>query len=111
MDLMTHEMTMFIAHRPVNDTMKAFDMRPTCKWYVEPQKATFSTKTQITPGYFENIIAKSHEKYEEIGFWIPAIQYMGNFFRADGVKILSDGKREMFLPLGEHEPNTHVTEE
>lgn len=91
---MKHQMTMFIADREVNNFMSAFDMRLDCKWFIKKVEVNFQTPTPIDEPYFLSLIEKSKDEKK---FWVPAIQYMGNFFHDPSVKILSDGKHEMFI--------------
>lgn len=91
---MKHTLTLYVADRRMNSMMQAMDLRPDFKWFVTPTKVSFSSTKDITPEYFDQIIEKSRSGEE---FWIPAISYMGNWFQDPGVKILSDGKTEMFI--------------
>lgn len=90
-------MTLFIADVFTNKSMKAFDLKPDCKWYVSPTSVNFKTNSIVNDQYFEDIIKASKEKFQEQGFWIPAIKYQNNFYRDSEVKILSDGEKEVFI--------------
>lgn len=92
---MRHSVTLFIADRKQNEFMRMFDMKPDCKWFVAPVESSFTTTTLIDEAYFQRVIEGS--KTAEETFWIPAIKYMNNLYVAAGVKILSDGLKEMFV--------------
>lgn len=94
---MQHTMTLFIADDITNKFMKSADLKPEYKWYVTPQVIDFRTSSLVDDQYFENIIKASKEVFQEQGFWIPAIRYQNNFYRDSEVKILSDGKKEVFI--------------
>ena len=114
---MTHQMTLYMADLRMNELMRAFDLRPKGKWYAHPVEVDFETSTPLTDEYFQNIIDKSNEVLWEPpgvpgnimkieGMWIPAIRYQNNHYFHHSVKILSDGKHEMFVAkVGSDEEN------
>lgn len=91
---MQYSMILFVAHREINEFMRCADLRPEYKWYVEFHKATFTHSGEINEGFFQSIIEQSRSQED---YWIPAIQFCDSFFVAQNVKILSDGKKEMFV--------------
>lgn len=92
-----HEMTLYISNWKTNDFMEAVDLKGTKKWYATAVMVTFQTKTTVDKQYFMNIIEKSKDRKD---FWIPAIKYMANMFRAEGVEVISDGKHFLYLGRG-----------
>jgi hypothetical protein len=96
-----HSMTLFIADRKMNEFMRCFDLRPPHKWYVFPQKVSFTTTSKVDDDYVLRLIEKSKGEPEK---WVPAIEYMGNIYHDPTVMELSDGQKIVFLPPVE-EPN------
>lgn len=94
---MNHEMILFKADMVLNETMRAFDLRPEYKWFVEPLRVQFRTSTHVTEKYFIDIILKSKETKDASGWWVPMIQYMGTTFYDPEIKVLSDGSKEMYI--------------
>jgi hypothetical protein len=94
---MQHTMTMYVADKQQNAFMSAVDMRHESKWFIKKTEVSFNTSTEVNDGYFINLIEKSKKVFSDKCFWIPAISYMGNFYFHPSVKILSDGKQEMFI--------------
>lgn len=97
---MRHAMTLFVAKKEINQFMRMVDLKPDCKWYVDVVETSFTTKTNVDDDYFMSIIEKSKDGGD---FWIPAIKYMDNLFFDPGVKILSDGNKEMFIQQLSHD--------
>lgn len=92
---MKHSMIIFTADKEMNRVMRSFDMCPEYKWFIETKAVEFDTSTVVDDDYFVRLINKSKEAEES--FWIPAIKYQDNFYHHPDVKILSDGKKEMFI--------------
>ena len=95
--MLKHTMTMFIAEKTMNNLMRSADLRPDYKWYCILKTVVFETTTPITEAYFTGIMEKSKAEFEKNGWWVPAIKYQDNFFAETSVKIVSDGKVEMFV--------------
>jgi len=97
---MQYEATFYIALRWRNKWMEQFDLREEGKWYVDGMlPVRFSTDTKITPDYFKKIIEESRKAYDkgEEDKWMPAIEFCGTLYVADGVKQISDGKKGIFV--------------
>ena len=87
-------MTLCMAEKFTNAFMQSCDLKPDYKEFVIMKEISFFTTTNITPEYFMNIIEKSKN---EKTFWIPAIIFCGVTYAAEGIKIISDGKKEFFI--------------
>jgi len=94
----THQMFLFIAENKINEMMKAFDMRLDHKWFVSAHQALIKAEVEVIPEtYYQTVIDKSWENREENGWWIPVLRVGDKFYKASGVKVISDGEKEMFL--------------
>lgn len=93
---MKHTVILYIVDRKVNDFMKILDLCHSNKVFVNLQEMNFTTTTLVDEDYFMNIIGES-KKNEN--FWIAAISYMDNIFIDKDVKIISDGKQELFINI------------
>ena len=91
-------LTLYVADRKVNALMKAFDMCPDYKVFVSILEEDVERKGADSDKAFIKRIIEGSQKYPD--FWIPAAVYNGVFYAAEGIKILSDGQKEMFLPAG-----------
>jgi hypothetical protein len=87
------ELTAYVADRKINALMKAADLCPVYKVFVREEKLQFQTTTKIDGEYIMNLINVSREGKD---IWIPAIQWNGKFYVADGIKELSNGESVCF---------------
>lgn len=86
-------MTLYTPH-PVSAFMKCADARPDCKEYVIGRRVTVITGSEVDAAWFGRLFEASREAGEHR---IVAAEHDGKLHAADGIKILSDGKSEMFV--------------
>jgi CheY-like chemotaxis protein len=90
----------FLADKPINEFLYRFDLKPEYKQYVttlyEGQlMLPEEEKADLTEEQMNKIIETSRTSSES--FWVVAIEHKGKLVVADGIKILSDGKVEVFV--------------
>ena len=85
--------TLFVADKELNKFMQKLGLKPDFKVFYKRAVIQFSSASKVDKYYFFNIINKSKENPN---FWIPAIEYKDKIFVDDKIKILSDGKIEIF---------------
>lgn len=89
------EMILFIADRKINQMMKAFDLCPDYKVFVSRKElVSYRTMSKVDDVYVRSLIEKSRDQKD---FWIPAIQFGGRMFVADGIMEISDGNKTGFV--------------
>jgi len=92
------KMELFIASKWKNNFMEAVDLKPNHKVYCETSSIIDVSENKFSIEKAKKIIndSKSEEK-----FWIPLIIFDNKIVVADDeIKIISDGKKEFFLPRG-----------
>ena len=85
------EMIVFIADNKKNKLMKAFDLCPDYKVFIEqPVNVKFTRAgTDSDEVFISKVINKS--KISDTIEWIPAVIYKGLFYVAEGIREISDG--------------------
>src|ERR1700733_3056030 len=94
-DYTSVEMVLFVADRKVNQLMRELDLFPDYKVFVSAkERATDRTTSRVNDAYIHSLIEKSRSNKE---YWIPAIQFGGRLFVADGIREISDGNKTGFV--------------
>lgn len=85
------KMRLYIADRLQNAIMKAADLKGDHKEFVTEFSATF--QSEPTNEYFQSLLDKGRSFDERI----VAVEFAGEWFLAEGVKCLSDGRKERWF--------------
>lgn len=94
---MKHTLIMWLAPLRKNAFMRAADLRPEGKWYCELLETHIETASAVDEPYLLNIINQSRVEQEQQGWWVPAIGFQGDLIVHPDVRILSDGRHEIFI--------------
>lgn len=80
--------------------MRACDLFSPGKFLIQYIDISFQTTTNVDYDYFMKMINESFKKFKENdeGVRIAAIICMKYLFAHEDVKVISDGKYEMFIP-------------
>jgi hypothetical protein len=90
------KITLYVANRRKNKLMAAFDLCPPYKVFAEPMDHDFERVGTDTDAFACRLIRGS-QLDESSEFWIPAVVLNGKIYSSPEIKVISDGKREMFL--------------
>lgn len=100
---MKHSATLLYADRKMNDLLRRFDLFIPGKVLVSLVEIEFQTTTSVNEEYFMKMIDFQAEimkaSYGDDLFLsgLAGVIYMDNIFVHPCIKILSDGKHEMFI--------------
>ena len=89
--------TFYVANKWKNEFMQRLDARKDYEWFVEPvlhEISTWIAECDREDFFLEEIIEKSRP-YKD--FWVPGVLYCGVIYHPEDVKIISDGKKLIFL--------------
>jgi hypothetical protein len=95
------ELILYIADHKINGFMKAADLCPPYKVFITDKqrmeiegKASKWNKRSIK----KSIMKLIELSKEQENFWIPVIECNDVLYVSEGIKILSNGEHEMFIP-------------
>lgn len=92
---MKYSLTLFFADKKLNNMMCNVDLKPDCKEFItDSRDVVIETTSALDEASIRKIIEASKNDPD---FWIPAIGFAGILYVDDDIKILSDGKTEMFI--------------
>jgi len=94
---MKHEVILYITLPKITEWMTMLDMCQPGKYFVKKYKMVINPKRPVNSEFFMDWINLStKEEFDKDGF-IAAIEFMGNCYAHPDVKVLSDGKKEMWV--------------
>ena len=94
---MQYTMTLYVADRARNALMKAADMCPDYKVFIEKRTIPIKTTSNVDEAYIYRLIELSKTQPELEGSWIPAIEFCGVLYVDESIKEISDGTHVGFV--------------
>ena len=102
---MKHTATLLMADEKLNKTMRQLDMAPLGKVFITMLEIDFETSTPVDEDYFNKmiesqskVIHSNNSHYSLFLSGLAGVIYGKNIFLHPFVRIVSDGKHEMFIP-------------
>lgn len=94
---MNYNFTFLVAAKGINDFMACADLRPNHKYFIVPVDIDCTSEEPLTEARFMNIINKSFDMQQELGFCVPGIIFMNTLYVHETVQELSDGNHILFM--------------
>lgn len=92
---MQHEIILYLTLPEVTKFMRRLDLCHPDKYFTVPYVMTAETDRNVNDEYLNKMVALLGKIDQEKPF-VAALSYMQNMYFAPGVKIVSDGKHEMW---------------